>query len=496
MPVLLAILAAAVAAAPPAETAEANALLDMSAEWQSLEKQIREGRLDPPDAERKMADLHFRLVAALGGSIPAAPFVFPLKGLDARYVGGKGGEGYYASRYDFYNPRHRSGHPALDIFIDDDNGDGIDDKTGEKAEVIASNGGIVTALNTEWNKSSEDRGGKYVWVFSPAHSRYCYYAHLDSISVKLGDVVEAGATLGLLGRTGKNARMRRSPTHLHQMCLVFERGRLRPRNMYRDLSAAYVLPRDPDLNDYRFARGGIARHVGDIPAPGGFKRTDEPPGSLAKWLRGLPLRESAAGGAAQTTAADSLDFDAGKRPGLSPIGPLLALRAEFLYARRASSRIRFEVAPGLSAAYTEWLEGYRLRVTENTVEWMAKAVPPAPFDHRYSNFRQYLDSVAPRPAASLPASQADKVPPGNVVLAGDVLFNAAAPGNAAIVVDSAVDPTGKRKVLLAGSAPGDGSLAILHNAAAQSPWFDADGLATFPTPGRTFTTNDLMRFRE
>ncbi|MBI5524785.1 MAG: peptidoglycan DD-metalloendopeptidase family protein [Deltaproteobacteria bacterium] len=481
MPVLFAMFAAALAATLPADSSEPNALPNLCAEWQALEKRIRDGRMAPADAERKVADLHSRLVAAFGGTVPAAPLVFPLKGLDARYVGGRGGEGYCASRYDFYNPGHRSGHPALDIFMDDDNGDTIDDKTGQKVEVISSNAGVVTALNTEWNKTSEDRGGKYVWVFSPAHARYCYYAHLDSIAVKLGDVVEAGTTLGLLGRTGKNARMRRSPTHLHQMCLVFERGRLRPKNMYRDLTLAYVVQRDADRNDYRFARGAFERRVRDIPAPEGFKRTDEPGNSFGAWLRNLPL---------------PLDFDTGKRSGSRGVGSILKLRAEFLHARRASSRIRFEVAPGLPATYAEWLEGYRLRVTENTVEWMAKAAAPVPADYRYSNFRQYVDSIAPRAASALPAAQADRVPPGSGILAGDLFFNGAAPGSAAIVVDSTTDAAGKRKVLLAGSAAGSGGPRILYNAEKQSPWFDADALATVTTPGWTFTANDLMRFRD
>jgi len=53
--------------------------------------------------------------------------------------------------------------------------------------------------------------------------------------VALGDMVKAGDTIALLGRTGKNAWPKRSPTHLHFMCLAFDNGRMTPHDTYRGL---------------------------------------------------------------------------------------------------------------------------------------------------------------------------------------------------------------------------------------------------------------------
>jgi murein DD-endopeptidase MepM/ murein hydrolase activator NlpD len=77
-----------------------------------------------------------------------------------------------------------------------------------------------------------------VWVFSPSLERYCYYAHLGEIHVKLGDLLAAGERIGFLGRTGKNAFKKRSPTHLHFMCLSFDGGRMTPHDTYRELLTA------------------------------------------------------------------------------------------------------------------------------------------------------------------------------------------------------------------------------------------------------------------
>jgi len=456
--------AAVLAFALPLFAEEPQSVEELCRRWDALEKQIRDGTVSPFEAEQGIAALHTQLAGALKGTIPAPPLVFPLRGFNATFVGGKNGNGYVASRYDFYDNGRHSGHPALDIFIDDDNEDTLSDRTGKKVEVIAATAGMVTAVNTEWDKSSEIRGGRYVWVFSPALDRYSYYAHLDSVAVRPGEVVAAGATLGVLGRTGKNAARRRSPTHLHLMCLVFDGKRLTPKNLYKELTRAYVVPDGDDRADYRWVSGAAAGRVRDIPPPAGFTRTQEAEGSFGAWLQNLPLNiGTAAIGAA-----------AGKNGPLRGIGGLMKLRAEYLYAKRLAEKIQFIVAPGFGTPYVEWLDGYRLSASQDVVAWLRTTAVAGPPDYSYAGFKAFANAVlSPADPASL-TTQLAKVGGIGDVRVGDVFVNAGATGSAMIVVDTAVDGAGRKKFL------------ALTDPAAPPSWFDA----------RTFSGNDLMRFAE
>ena len=63
-------------------------------------------------------------------------------------------------------------------------------------------------------------GGKVVWVSDSVRQARVYYAHLDSQTVRNGQWVEAGDTIGFVGNTG-NART--TPPHLHFG--LYRRGR-------------------------------------------------------------------------------------------------------------------------------------------------------------------------------------------------------------------------------------------------------------------------------
>jgi murein DD-endopeptidase MepM/ murein hydrolase activator NlpD len=140
---------------------------------------------------------------------------FPLKGYGPSAIGGKSGSGYQPEGYDFFDGNRHKGHPGHDIFISDKNQDGIDDSTGKPAEVVSISTGIVVSVDLNWEPSSLIRGGNYIWVYDPIKNRYYYYAHLNEILVKVGDIVSRGDSLGTVGRTGVKAHPKSSPTHLH-----------------------------------------------------------------------------------------------------------------------------------------------------------------------------------------------------------------------------------------------------------------------------------------
>ncbi len=213
----------------------AVALAAVCDDWNALEKEIRDNGMAREAAREKIALLDRDLLQEYKSAIGEAGSHFPVSGYGAKAVGGWKGNGYRPAGYNFYDGNRHGGHPAHDIFIRDRGRRGLDDDTGRAAEVVAFTGGVVVAVNASWNFPSKIRGGIYIWIFNPGENRFYYYAHLQKAVVALGDMVRSGETIALLGRTGKNARPKRSPTHLHFMCLSFDEGRMTPVNTYREL---------------------------------------------------------------------------------------------------------------------------------------------------------------------------------------------------------------------------------------------------------------------
>lgn len=171
-----------------------------------------------------------------GKDTPPSAWRFPLSGYGAEAIGGRDGSGYQPNGYDWFLGRNSHGHPGHDLFIHDRNEDQMDDETGKPVDVLSITAGVVVAYSPDWRPESGLRGGRYVYVYSPAQHGIFYYAHNRSIAVKPGDIVSAGQPIATVGRSGRNAAMPRSPTHLHVMLLaVGDDGYPRPRDIYPDL---------------------------------------------------------------------------------------------------------------------------------------------------------------------------------------------------------------------------------------------------------------------
>ena len=186
--------------------------------WHFLYPKIRDGLIAKEEAQAELKTLETSLREVYlrnGGTRDDGGLAFPVMGYTPTSIGGKRGSGYQARGYDFFDGNRHKGHPGHDIFIRDKNQDGLDDVTGKPVIVISASSGIVVSLNREWEPSSPIRGGNYIWIYDPVKSRYFYYAHLDEVSVRIGQIVSQGGQLGTVGRTGVNAYPKRSPTHLH-----------------------------------------------------------------------------------------------------------------------------------------------------------------------------------------------------------------------------------------------------------------------------------------
>lgn len=208
--------------------------------FNQLNDRIRDQTIGRREAQQQLRVLLPQIAAyyrAAGGKAELEKAsVFPLEGYSANAIGGLGGNGYQPKGYDYFAGNRHKGHPAHDIFILDRDQDGRDDRTRAAVSVRAVAGGVVVATSTNWRMGSSLRGGNYVWVYSPVSQVFFYYAHNAEVRVTPGDLIRPGDVLATVGRTGKNAFAKRSPTHLHLMQLVLDDQQYpRPVNCYRRL---------------------------------------------------------------------------------------------------------------------------------------------------------------------------------------------------------------------------------------------------------------------
>ena len=241
--------------------------------YKQLLVDIREYKLSPHQAREKFQEMMFIMKEAY----PSARYdsaqvqlCFPLMGFDFRAVGGNG-SGYIPRGYDLFDQAKKGSHPAHDIFMKDKNQDSRDDRTGDYVPVLSTTDGIVIAIENGWQTGSEYRGGNYIWIYDITNGGLWYYAHQREIYVKTGQIVRAGQKIALVGRTGFNAAMPRSDTHLHMTFLrIDDDGNPFPVNTYGWLKQATTLL-DPriaiDLEPIATARKvEIQKIVKSIPA--------------------------------------------------------------------------------------------------------------------------------------------------------------------------------------------------------------------------------------
>ncbi len=170
-----------------------------------------------------------------GGNYKKENWVFPVAGYDhkttllERY-------GYrYRRKYNYFSSTYSTDHAAYDLFIKDENSDLLDDTTKMPVNILSVTGGVVIACVNNWDEKLNSAGGNNILIYDPYYHAIYYYAHNNKVFVKAGDIVKPGDVIATMGRTGRNAIMKRSPTHLHIAYLKIKNNNLIPVNIYRDL---------------------------------------------------------------------------------------------------------------------------------------------------------------------------------------------------------------------------------------------------------------------
>lgn len=214
--------------------------------YKELLVDIRTAKISPAEAEQKFKKIiksYQNQYVPYESDTADLKMVFPLLGKNYKAVGGAG-RGFYANHFDLFDHSIAKSHPAQDIFIYDVNKDCKEDGTEKYIDVLAVRDGIVIAVETDWEHSTDYKGGNYIWMYDIATGGLWYYAHQRKVYVVQGQKVKAGDKIAEVGRTGFNAATNRSDTHLHLMYLAIDDTYYpKPVNTYpwlKEASTAYT----------------------------------------------------------------------------------------------------------------------------------------------------------------------------------------------------------------------------------------------------------------
>lgn len=162
-------------------------------------------------------------------------WVFPMSGW-TKISYRTNGKDYKDEDFEYFQGGDSKGHPAHDIFILDADSNGIEDSTGKKVEAAAIVSGVIINIKNTWKIGDLGRGGNFIKLFDPVSKAIFYYSHLDTALVHVGQIVRAGETIGLVGRSGRKAI--HGKTHLHIAYYKIEDGEPIAEDFIKDIYSA------------------------------------------------------------------------------------------------------------------------------------------------------------------------------------------------------------------------------------------------------------------
>jgi hypothetical protein len=256
----------------------------------------------------------------------------------------------------------------------------------------------------------------------------------------------------------------------------------------------------PESPRSQLATDEVMDRVGKIPTPKGYKRILVDSSSVGAYLRNLSLKEDNTvylyNGQKkwnQRAQFAVIDIDVGSRDLQQCADAVMRLRAEYLFHSGRKNEIRFHFTSGDLAEWSSYANGYRAKISGNSVQW----VKTAKLDTSYACFRKYMDLVFSY-AGTL--SMKREVEPISVkdIRPGDVFHQTGNPyGHAVTVMDAAEDSVGNRIFILAQSYMPAQSIHVLQNPGSKklSPWYQYVDGEKLETPEWTFPAGSLKRWK-
>ena len=206
-----------------------------------------------------------------------------------------------------------------------------------------------------------------------------------------------------------------------------------------------------------------------FPAPPGFARAAEAPGSFGAWLRDLPLlppdapvvshRGAILHRADHPNLAGVVAVDIGAQDLQQCADSVIRLHAEWQWSRGRRDE-SYRAASGAEMPFARWARGERITVSGPAGSKLTWA-PAAKADDSHQAFRAYLDGVFGW--ANTVSLARDTTPiPLDDLRPGDFVVQPGGPGHAVLILDLATSRRGTRLVLLGQGFMPAQSFQILH----------------------------------
>ncbi|HVM89266.1 MAG TPA: DUF4846 domain-containing protein [Puia sp.] len=225
--------------------------------------------------------------------------------------------------------------------------------------------------------------------------------------------------------------------------------------MKPNLGMAIILPVFAVFFQSTFSQDNLYATIKDIPIPAGYSRITTVKNSFVDWLRNLPLKKDKTvylyngyPKRNQTAQFAVINISVGNKDLQQCADAIMRLRAEYLYKEKRYVEIVF------------WDNNHHaLRLGANKDQ---------------KEFDKYLENVFARCGTISLETQLTKLQNLNDLKPGDVLIQGGSPGHAMIVMDVAINKSGKKIFLLAQSYMPAQDIHVVINPMnhSLSPWFE------------------------
>lgn len=242
---------------------------------------------------------------------------------------------------------------------------------------------------------------------------------------------------------------------------------------------------------------GLPKLVADIPLPPGYKRVELPSHSFGAWLRNVSLKNdnhvylyNGSLKADQTVQFAVLDMRVGNKDLQQCADAIMRLRAEYFFRENRPDLIAFKATDGTVLSFSDWKKGTRYRLAGN------KLVAYKQNNMDTSSARKELESFLETVfgfCGTLSLSGELRSKDIADIFPGDVFVKGGSPGHAMIVMDVAVNDSGRKIFNLAQSYMPAQDIHIVKNQSDErfSPWYPLDNSMEIVTPEWTFGKDQL-----